>query len=153
MGFNIEQYEMYDNDNYSNAGGCGVLHPFNKGKREACEQARNEKKGGGNTSADTALSKGAVCVKGVPVYVPQLYLLTGQAKRTQNRTICKARKEAKIKDDVPPSDAVKDNPATDAQAPSSTTPESTSKTAMYIGIGVGILLLATITTIIIARRK
>jgi hypothetical protein len=157
MGYNIEQYEMgdsYSND-YSNAGGCGILHPFNKGKREACEQA---KKGGdsANTSADTALSKGAVCVKGVPVYVPHLYLLTGQAKRTQNRTICKARKEAKMKDDVAPSDAVKDNPLTDAQAPASGATDATgatsSNTGMYIGIGVGILAIGIVTIILIKRK-
>lgn len=27
------------NDQYNYAGGCGVLHPFNKTKREECEKA------------------------------------------------------------------------------------------------------------------
>lgn len=27
------------NDSYNYAGGCGVLHPFNKTKREECEKA------------------------------------------------------------------------------------------------------------------
>jgi hypothetical protein len=152
MGFNIEQYEM-GGENYSNASGCGVLHPFNKGKREACEQA---KKGGdsANTSADSALSKGAACIKGVPVYTPAFYLLTSRNQRTQNRTICKARKEAKMKDDVPPADAVKDNPATDVQAPASGTPDATSSnTGMYVGIGVGILAIGIVAIVLIKRRK
>jgi hypothetical protein len=169
MGFNIEQYEMYDNDSYSNAGGCGVLHPFNKKKREACEQAK--KVSNLATNADTALSKGAVCVKGVPVYVPHLYLLTSKAKRTQNRTICRMRKEDKMKDDVAPAGAVNDNPATDAQAPATdaqapstdttnrnaalssgvTTPEK-SNTGMYIGIGAGVLAIAIVSIILIKRK-
>jgi LPXTG-motif cell wall-anchored protein len=153
MGFNIQQYDMYDNDSYSNAGGCGILHPFNKGKREACEQARNEKKGSGNTSADTALSKGAVCVKGLPIYTPALYLVTSKDKRTQNRMICKARKEAKVKDDVVPADAVKDNPLTDAQAPTGTDTGSASSTGMYVGIGVGILAIGIVAIVLIKRRK
>lgn len=149
MGFNIQQYKMYDNDSYSNASGCGILHPFNKGKREACELA---KKGGGvaSTTADTALSKGAVCVKGLPVYNPTFYLLTSRNQRTQNRMICKARKEAKIKDDVPPIDAVRDNPASDAQAPTDATK---SNTAMYIGIGIGVLAIGIVTIILIKKNK
>jgi hypothetical protein len=157
MGFNVEQYEMYDNDGYSNAGGCGILHPFNKGKREACEQAK--KGSNAATSADTALSKGAVCVKGTPIYTPAFYLLTSKDKRTQNRQICQARKEAKIKDDVPPIDAVRDNPINDAQAPmdstlsgSSSDKSSTSNTMMYVGIGAGILLLGIVAIILIKRK-
>ena len=164
MGFNIQQYEMYDKDSYSNAGGCAVLHPFNKGKRDACEQARADKKSGKNVSADTALSKGAVCVKGTPVYVPHLYLLTSRNQRTENRMICRMRKEAKMKDDVVPANAVKDNPATDSQAPStdmtnpnaapsSGTPDATkSNTMMYVGIGAGILVLGIVTIILIKRK-
>jgi hypothetical protein len=155
MGYSIEQYGMddaYSND-YSNAGGCGILHPFNKGKREACEQAKGF--GSANTSADTALSKGAVCVKGLPVYIPGSYLLTNKAKRTQNRMICKARKEAKIKDDVVPTDAIKDNPLTDAQAPltDGSIGASSSKTGMYIGIGVGVLAIGIVAIVLIKRRK
>jgi hypothetical protein len=155
MGFNIQQYKMYDNDSYSNASGCGILHPFNKGKREACELA---KKGGGvaSTTADTALSKGAVCVKGLPVYNPTFYLLTSRNQRTQNRTICKARKEAKIKDDVVPSNAVQDSPSTDYKAPlldSPLTSPEKSNTAMYIGIGVGILAIGIVAIVLIKRNK
>lgn len=154
MGFNIQQYKMYDNDSYSNAGGCGILHPFNKTKRAECEQA---KKGGSaaSTTADTALSKGAVCVKGVPIYTPAFYLLTSRNQRTQNRTICKARKEAKIKDDVVPSDAVQDNPSTDYKAPLLESPltDSSSNTGMYIGIGVGILAIGIVAIVLIKRRK
>lgn len=29
---------IQDNSNWSNAGGCGFLHPFNKEKRAECEQ-------------------------------------------------------------------------------------------------------------------
>jgi uncharacterized membrane protein len=64
--------------------------------------------------------------------------------------ICKARKEAKIKDDVPPIDAVRDNPASDAQAPTDATK---SNTAMYIGIGIGVLAIGIVTIILIKKNK
>ena len=36
---NMSNASGYDDDAYSYAGGCGVLHPFNKAKREECEKA------------------------------------------------------------------------------------------------------------------
>ena len=30
-------------ENYSNVGGCGVLHPFNRSKRAACEESHLSK--------------------------------------------------------------------------------------------------------------
>ena len=33
-------------DSYSNAGGCGLLHPFNKKKKAECEAAVGEKREG-----------------------------------------------------------------------------------------------------------
>ncbi len=165
MGFNIEEYEMYDNDNYSNALGFGCELIINKKRKAECEKARDARKGGNaeNVTADTALSKGAFCVKGTPIYSPGFYLLTPSSKRTQNRLICKARKEAKMKDDVAPSDAVKDNPATDAEAPADTvvggsvaggTPDTTkSNTGLYIGIGAGVLLLGIVTVVLLTRKR
>lgn len=38
---NVAGYK--DGDEYAYASGCGVLHPFNARKREACEQAKLEK--------------------------------------------------------------------------------------------------------------
>lgn len=149
MGFNIEQYEM-GGENYSNASGCGLKHPFNKTKRAECEKKSGETK---DTSADTALSKGTFCVKGAPVYNPAFYLLTNKNQRTENRMICKARKEAKIKDDVVPSNAVQDNPLSNSQAPTGADTGSTSSTGMYVGIGVGILAIGIVAIVLIKRRK
>jgi hypothetical protein len=169
MGFNIEQYEMYDNDSYSNGSGkwkakfgIGDGKVFGKVVNKS-KNAQFEAKKVGNastTNADTALSKGAVCVKGVPIYTPALYLLTSKDKRTQNRTICRMRKDAKMKDDVAPAGAVNDNPATDAQAPANTNvamssgvPDATkSKTGMYVGIGIGVLAIAIVTIVLIKRK-
>ena len=156
MGFNIQEYELASKDNYSNASGYFCEFIINKDKKTACESARDARKSGSteNISSDTALSKGVVCVKGLPVYHPYAYAITGQAKRTQNRMICKARKEAKMKDDVPPADAVRDNPASDAQAPMGGTPDAPkSNTAMYIGIGVGVLAIGIVAIILIKRKK
>ena len=149
MGFNIEQYEM-GGENYSNASGCGLKHPFNKTKRAECEKnaVSTEK-----ITSDTALSKGVACIKGLPVYSPPVYLLTSKDKRTENRMICKARKEAKIKDDVVPSNAVQDNPLSNSQAPTGADTGSTSSTGMYVGIGVGILAIGIVAIVLIKRRK
>jgi hypothetical protein len=161
MGFNIEEYEIGSdnyNNSYSNASGylCELI--INKNKKAECEKVRDARKAGGtkDASADAALSKGAVCVKGLPVYHPYAYAITGQAKRTQNRMICKARKEAKVKDDVVPADAVKDNPLADAQAPTGTGTDAgsaSSSTGMYVGIGVGILAIGIVAIVLIKRRK
>lgn len=155
MGFNIQEYELASKDNYSNAAGYFCEFIINKDKKTACESARDVRKSGSteNITSDTALGKGVACIKGLPVYSPPVYLLTNKDKRTQNRMICKARKEAKMKDDVPPADAVKDNLATDMQAPMGGTPDAQkSNTAMYIGIGVGVLAIG-IVAIILIRRK
>jgi hypothetical protein len=157
MGFNIQEYELakrdgVDNNNWSNAAGYFCELIINKDKKTACESARNERKSSDvkNVSSDTALSKGVACVKGLPIYSPPIYLITSRNQRTQNRMICKARKEAKIKDDVPPIDAVRDNPASDAQAPTDATK---SNTAMYIGIGIGVLAIGIVTIILIKKNK
>ena len=63
MGFNYEQYEEVlegnSQDDYSNAGGCGFMHPFNKGRRDACEKSHAEKKKNqsGNGEADILMSQ------------------------------------------------------------------------------------------------
>lgn len=147
---NIDGYD----ENYSNAAGYLCELVFNKNKKAECEKARDARKSTTpeNVSADTALSKGTVCVKGVPIYQPYVYAVTGRNQRTQNRLICKARKEAKMKDGVPTADAVKDNPLSDAQAPLSSTPEG-SKTGMYIGIGVGVLAIGIVAIILIKKRS
>lgn len=169
MGFNIQDYNLVSNreanGDWSNAVGFGCeLIPFKK-RREECEKARDSRKStDSNVGADSALSKGAFCVKGTPIYSPGFYLLTNTNKRTQNRMICKARKEAKMKDDVVPANATKDNPATDSQAPvgdvvnpnagaSSGTPNTTgSNVGLYVGVGIGVLAIL-VTTVILIRRK
>ena len=156
MGFNIQQYEVASA--YNNASGdakgylCELI--INKSKKAECEKARDARKSSStqNISADTALSKGAVCVKGLPVYHPYAYAVTNTNQRTKNRMICKARKEAKMKDDVVPNDAVKDNPLTDVQA-SSSAGSTSSNTGMYIGIGVGILAIGIVAIVLIKRRN
>ena len=49
-------------DNYSNAGGCQILHPFSKSRRDDCEKAHlaalNAKSG--NTESDKLLAKAAL---------------------------------------------------------------------------------------------
>ena len=48
-------------DNYDYAGGCGIKHPFNKSRREACEKIHLEKQNikGGNTESDILMAKAA----------------------------------------------------------------------------------------------
>jgi hypothetical protein len=41
MGFNVEEYEMYDNDTYSNALGFGCELIIKKDKKRECEAARD----------------------------------------------------------------------------------------------------------------
>jgi len=63
MGFNYNQYEevLEDNsqDDYSNAGGCAVKHPFNKGRRDECNRlfAEKKKNKSGNGEADVLMSQ------------------------------------------------------------------------------------------------
>ena len=63
MGFNYNQYEevLEDNsqDDYSNAGGCAVKHPFNKVRRAECNRlfAEKKKNKSGNGEADVLMSQ------------------------------------------------------------------------------------------------
>ena len=47
MGVIFEQYKQAfsnaDGEDYSNAGGCGVAHPFDDKKRKSCEKAHSDK--------------------------------------------------------------------------------------------------------------
>jgi len=161
-------------DDYSNAGGCGFKHPFNKGRRNECNRLFAEKKASNKeTSAGTALSKGAFCVKGTPIYHPAAYVVTSRAKRTQNRAICKNRKLEKIADDTPPVEAVKDKPSEDFKAPIQDSTASLgeqaslggqssigrnadgtkSNTNLYIGIGIGVVLLSVVGVVLYVKSK
>jgi len=48
------------NDTYNYAGGCGVLHPFNKDKRAECEKAQAGSPKAVQAQADLLLSQAAV---------------------------------------------------------------------------------------------
>jgi len=167
-------------DDYSNAGGCALKHPFNKGRRDACNKSHAENKASNKgTSTGTALSKGAFCVKGRPIYHPAAYLVTSRAKRTQNRAICRNRKLEKIADDTPPVEVVKDKPSEDFKAPTQDSTDSLgeqvsigvnapiggksslgvnadgtkSKTNLYIGIGIGVVLLSVVGVVLYVKSK
>jgi len=161
-------------DDYSNAGGCAIKHPFNKGRRNECNRLFAEKKASNRgTSAGTALSKGAFCVKGTPIYLPQAYIFTSRVKRTQNRAICKNRKLEKLADDNPPAEVVKDKPSEDFKAPIQDSTASLgeqasigeqaslggqadgtkSNTNLYIGIGIGVVLLSVVGVVLYVKFK
>ena len=116
-----------------------------------------------NVSGSDSLSGvGAICVGKTPVYgVPATYLALkatkkGREKIQNNRLICEARKSDKSS---VPSESVVSTPSSDTTTPSSPTKKTLnetqggekSKTGLYIGIGVFVVLA--ITTIVIIRRR
>lgn len=49
-----------DNSNWSNVGGCAVLHPFNEEKRQECEAAYSGKAKNVSAQADLLLAQAAL---------------------------------------------------------------------------------------------
>jgi len=150
-----------DDDEYSNGAG--------RDRRKAKRQARRDSKKGSVSALtiDSPLSKGCLCLRGTPVYLPPVYAITSKANRERNRIICRIRKEARVKDDIVPADAVKDNAVDDSKAPQvdslgndnsktrglegKTAESGKSKTGLYIGIGVGALIIGGV--ILFLKRK
>lgn len=142
MGFNIEQYELASA--YSNVSGNDALR-----------------------------GAGTVCVKGNPVYgIPLTYAgfqmtKKGREKISENRQICQARyamKQGTKESSTPVSiDVPKENVLTTtnqivasssgADVASSNTDSKKSNTALYIGIGAGVLLLGIVTVVLLTRKK
>jgi len=165
----------YDDDEYSYADGCWVKYPRNrdKDKRAKCNEAAKAQKEAkktekiGAVTIDSPLSKGCLCLRGTPVYLPPVYAITSKTNRERNRIICRIRKEARVKDDIVPADAVKDNAVDDSKAPQvdslgndnsktrglegKTAESGKSKTGLYIGIGVGALIIGGV--ILFLKRK
>jgi hypothetical protein len=136
MGFNIEQYEMYDNDSYSNAMGYGCELIIRKDKRKACEEARDARKGNVVASEET----------------PDEQQLDEQPANKFGAGISKLKQLA-LKQKAKNALISNPNVASSNAAPlsSSTTPEK-SKTGMYIGIGVGVLAIGVIAFFLIKRK-
>lgn len=125
MGFNIEQYEVYDNDSYSNG----------SGKFKA-------KLGIGSGKVKKALGIGDGKVFGKVVnksknaqFEANKYVTSGQKAIDDEKAIDEEAKADKIL----------------ATAPLSSTPEK-SKTGMYIGIGAGVLAIGVIAFLLIRRK-
>ena len=131
MGFNIEEYEM--GDFYSNVSGNDALR-----------------------------GAGTICVKGNPIYLPPIYAglqitKKGREKISENRQICQARYASKQGSGESVSTDVSTASVT---APSSTvaltsgTPDTTkSNTGMYIGIGVGVLVVGILAIVLIKKSR
>lgn len=116
-----------------------------------------------NVSGSDSLSGfGTICVGRTPVYTaPAVYAgfkatKKGREKIQNNRLICEARKSDKS---GVPSESVAPTPSSDTTTPSSPNKKTLnenqggekSKTGLYIGIGVFVVLA--ITTIVIIRRR
>lgn len=140
MGFNIEQYELYDA--YSNVSGNDALR-----------------------GAGTVCVKGNP-VYGIPLtYAGFQMTKKGREKISENRQICQARYSEKqgsktnvseSMDVVPTAiDAPKPNPIIASNTSISSVSEVSpkSKTGLYIGIGVGVLAVAIVTVVLLTRKK
>jgi hypothetical protein len=132
MGFNIEQYQV--GEEYSNLSGNDALRGI-----------------------------GTVCVNGSAIYNPATYVALGATKKgrekiSENRQICQARKSDKQTAKGGGSSDVGSSqpPATVASgAPSSIgggTDTAKSNTGLYIGIGVGVLVIGVIAIVLIRKK-
>lgn len=131
MGFNIQQYEM--GDSYSNVSGNDALR-----------------------------GAGTICVKGNPIYLPPIYAglqitKKGREKISENRQICQARYASKqgsaesVSTDV--STASVTAPSSTVALTSGTTDTTKSNTGMYIGIGVGVLVVGILAIVLIKKSR
>lgn len=132
-----------------------------KGK-EAKQQAKS-----GNCSSftkDTPLrGKGTLCAGGTPVYIGTGFATLSQWEKSMNRCICQKRKEAKVKDDVAPSGSTVDDstsiptstnmPPKQTQDVKSSSVAPKSKTGLYVGLGIGGLLILGVAGYFIFRKK
>lgn len=160
MGFIYEQYELYDNNNYSNASG------WLKGKL-----------GIGSGKVKQALGIGDGKVLGIVVnptknaqYEANKYIISGQAAIDEQKAIdekkaldvveeAKAKKELeeakKIAEEKAKQDAINAENKTkidNSTKVSNNNVDKKSNTLLYVGIGVGVLAIVTTAIIIIKRR-
>lgn len=134
MGFNIEQYEMYDNDSYSN--GSGKL----KAKLGI---------GSGKLKSKLGIGDGKIFGKVVSKnkntqFEANKYVTSGQ----QAIDAKKAIDEEKESNEQAKSDEIL------ATSSLSSTPDTEkSKTGMYVGIGAGVLVIGVIAFFLIKKNK
>ena len=156
MGFNYEQYEIAmanNDDSYSNAGGCNILHPFSKSRRQACEKATSTLKlGSGKLKAALGIGSGKIFGKVINP-TKNAKWEAGVTSRSQALVLEQAKADAQARATEQEIIAVSTAPI--GRAPAGSSPEGTapkSNTMLYVGIGAGVLILGTVITILITRK-
>jgi hypothetical protein len=141
MGFNIQQYELNNNEEFSN--GSGKIKDMfkNVGTKLGIGDGKVLGIGQGNVSSSLGIGSGNI----------KAALGIGDGKIFGKVVNPTKNAEYKASKNIPNSQEVTEVPKT---APSSITPEvEKSNVGLYIGIGVGVLAIGIVTIVLLTRKK